>query len=168
MAATESHDTTAHRRRTPPHPSADELLARLDEEIGRAERHGTALSALIVSLDPDRLADEEGCGTLPEQALAYMGDALRRQLRRFDRIGRLSSGELLVLLPGADQLRAEIVARRALGRLREIKLELGGHRHAIGVCIGLEAWSKGTSAEHLLARIRATAWSRRPHEPAGG
>jgi diguanylate cyclase (GGDEF)-like protein len=151
MAATGSHDNPLE------HPTdasgAAELLTRLDEEIGRAERQRTALSCLLVGLDRERLRDEHG-EQLPEQALTYIASALTQQLRRFDRVGRVSAGELLVLLPGADGPRAEIVARRALRRLQAVKVELDGRRQTVAVAIGLGTWSEGVSAVQLLARTR--------------
>ncbi len=149
--------------------SAPELKERLEEEINRAERHGTALSCLLVAIDNlEELSREHG-SELPEQTLAYVGPALRRELRRFDRIGRPSAGELLLLLPGADGPRGEIVARRVLERLRAIKVEIDGRRRPLRVSVGLAAWRKDSSGEDLLARTRAAA-RRERHEngvPAG-
>lgn len=152
--------------------SASALDERLAEEIARAERQGTALSCLLVSIDGvERLAaGDDGAGggggdydddahgaELPERAIAYLGGALQRQLRRFDRVGRCSRGELLVVLPGADERRAEVVARRSLGRLRAVKLELDGMRRPLGVSIGIAAWRRGWSAGELLERVRLAA-----------
>jgi diguanylate cyclase (GGDEF)-like protein len=137
--------------------SAEELRERLEEEINRAERHGTALSCLLVAIENlDELSREHG-SELPEQTLAYVGPALRRELRRFDRIGRPSDSELLVVLPGADGPRGEIVARRVLERLRTIKVEAAGERRPLRVSVGLAAWRMDISAEDLLAQTRAAA-----------
>ncbi len=133
------------------------LQARLREEISRAERHGVGLSCLLVKIDNlEELAREHG-SELREQTLAYVAHALRRELRSFDRIGRLAdgqqappSGDLLIVLPGADSPRGEIVARRALERLRTIKVEAGGARRALEISVGLAAWRAETSAEELL------------------
>jgi diguanylate cyclase len=143
--------------------SAPELAERLEEEINRAERHGTALSCLLVAIDNlEELSREHG-SELPEQTLAYVGPALQRELRRFDRIGRPSEGELLLVLPGADGPRGEIVARRVLERLRAIKVEADGQRRPLRVSVGLAAWRKDSSGEDLVARTRAAA-QRERHE----
>jgi len=140
---------------------------RLEEEISRAERHGTQLSCLLVVVENlQEMAREHG-GELGEQTLDYVAEALRRQLRRFDRVGRDgrgaghdrrdSSHDLLVILPGADAPRAEIVARRALERLRAIKVEARGGRWPLHVSVGLAAWRADVSAEGLLAQLHAAA-----------
>ncbi|HEX5308231.1 MAG TPA: GGDEF domain-containing protein [Solirubrobacteraceae bacterium] len=154
MAATDSYNDSSSGA------DAGELQARLDEEVSRAERMGTALSCLLVSVDAEALREQQAA-ELCEQAIAYMAEALRRQLRRFDRVGRLSEAELLVLLPGADGTHAEVVARRALARLRAVKLDTAGGRHPIGVAIGLGSWSAGQSAAQLLDLTRLATGGRR-------
>ena len=137
--------------------SAVALEDRLEEEINRAGRHGTPLSCLLVAIeDLKELASRHG-RELPEQALAYAGPALLRELRRFDRVGRPSDTELLVVLPGADGPRGEIVARRVIDRLRAIKIEAGGVRRPLRVSVGLAAWREDLSGAQLLARTRAAA-----------
>ncbi len=139
--------------------SARALTERLEEEINRAGRHDTSLSCLLVVIDNlDELSREHG-GELSEQTLSYVGPALRRELRRFDRIGRPSDDELLVVLPGADSTRGEIVAKRVLDRLRTIKVEANGIRRPLRVSVGLAAWQTDSSAEDLLAQTRVAARS---------
>jgi GGDEF domain-containing protein len=148
------------------------LLARLDEEIGRAERHGTGLSCLLVKIeDLEEMARKHG-SQLAEQTVLYVAGALGRELRRFDRIGRPSDGELLIVLPGADGLRGELVAKRVLERMRTIKLEAEGARRPLEVTIGLAAWRANMATAELLERSRTAACSpdgsgdHRPGEPA--
>lgn len=159
MAATGSYD---HHEDD---ADAGELRARLEEEVSRAERTGTALSCLLVSVDAEALRDH-AAEDLCERTIAYMADALRRQLRCFDRVGRLSASELLVLLPGADGTRAEIVARRSLARLRAVKVETDDGRRPIAVTIGLGSWSAGQSAKQLLELTRLACDGRRGSEAA--
>ncbi len=137
--------------------AAPELSERLDEEINRAERFGTQLSCLLVVIENlDEMAREHG-GALREQTLGYVAGALRRELRRFDRIGRPSDRELLIVLPGADGPRGEMVARRVLDRLRTIKVEAQGQRRPLRVSVGLAAWGEATSGAELLTRARAAS-----------
>jgi diguanylate cyclase (GGDEF)-like protein len=149
----------------PPHGGAGPLTPsavreRLDEEIGRAERYGAGLSCLVVSFENLEQVSREHGAELREQMLEYVAGALSGELRRFDRVGRLDAGsdsDLLVILPGTDSPRGEIVARRALERLRTIKVEAGGARLALEVSVGLAAWRKDVSAEELLELARAAA-----------
>jgi diguanylate cyclase (GGDEF)-like protein len=165
MAATDPNQFS-----TPPPPdgleplSADALDARLGEEIGRAERHGTGLSCVMVVIDNlEEMAREHG-GELPEQTLAYVAAALRGELRRFDRVGRPSEGELLIVLPGADGPVGEVVARRLLERLRTIKVETRGTRRPLQISLGLAPWRADMSTAELLARARSAARRRQNGE----
>ncbi|HSZ70641.1 MAG TPA: diguanylate cyclase [Solirubrobacteraceae bacterium] len=135
--------------------SALALEARVREEVNRAARHGTALSCLLLDIEDLAEIERTHGAELAERALAYADLALRRELRGFDRVGRPSEGELLVVLPGADGPRGEIVARRMLARLRAIKLEVHGERRALRMAVGLAAWREGMSAEALLGQARA-------------
>jgi diguanylate cyclase (GGDEF)-like protein len=132
---------------------------RLQEEISRAERFGTRLSCLLLVIDNLEQMSHEHGGELREQAIDYIAGALRRELRRFDRVGRIgpdggeeqdAGRDLLIVLPGADGPRGEIVARRALERLRTIKIEAGGARQPLEISVGLAAWQGDVSAEALV------------------
>src|SRR5271165_1797265 len=156
MAASE---TDPRSNPLPPGPSrwlsAQALAERLEEEINRAGRHDTALSCLLVVVDNIEELSREHGRDLPERVFPYLAGALGRELRRFDRIGRPSGSELLLLLPGADGPRGEIVARRMLERLRTIKIEAQGTRRPLRVSMGLAAWRGDLSAEQLVGETRA-------------
>jgi two-component system, cell cycle response regulator len=159
MATKDRHHQRS--RPLPPGPivclSATALVERLEEEISRAGRHGTPLSCLLVVIENlEELTKAHG-SDLSEQALTYVGETLRGELRRFDRVGRPSDGELAILLPGADGPRGEIVARRALRRLRAIKVEADGERRPLLVSVGIAPWRKDVGGEELLAQTRAAA-----------
>jgi diguanylate cyclase (GGDEF)-like protein len=155
-------------------PGPAELDERLQEEIGRAERHGTHLACLLVVVDNlDEMAGEHGA-ELREQTMAYIAGALRREVRRFDRVGMPSEGELLIVLPGADGPRGEMVARRVLDRLRAIKVEARGRRQPLRISVGLAAWRANATPAMMLERARGAAERSRngengapggPHEP---
>jgi diguanylate cyclase (GGDEF)-like protein len=134
--------------------SAAALEARVDEEIARAARHGTALSCLLVSVEDLREIEQAHGRELSQQALAYVGLALQSEFRRFDRVGRPTEIEFLVVLPGADGPRGEIVARRTLERLRAIKLEGEDGRRALRVSVGIAAWREQMSAPELIGETR--------------
>jgi diguanylate cyclase (GGDEF)-like protein len=141
------------------------LSDRLDEEVSRAERHGTELSCVLVSIDNlEEMAREHG-SDLSEQTLGYVAAALGAELRRFDRVGRPHQGGVLVVLPGTGDTAGEIVARRLLARLQTIKVEAEGMRRPLEVTLGLAAWRSDMSGEDLLDRTLLAA---RPLEQENG
>jgi GGDEF domain-containing protein len=158
MAASETHHTERSTEEPSEHAPGRPLRERLEEEVNRAGRHGTPLCCLVLQIeDLPKLRHTHG-DDLAERLLAYVELALRRELRRFDRIGQPSAGELLVMLPGADSPRGEVVARRVLARLRLVKLELAGRRHPLRVAVRLVPWRAGLSAGALLGEARADAF----------
>jgi diguanylate cyclase (GGDEF)-like protein len=168
MAARDSQHFNRASRTPPDCLSAADLTVRLEEEVHRSERHHTALSCLLVSIDDVEALSLTHGRELPAQALAYLGTALGRQLRRFDRVGHAAEGELLVVLPGADERRGEIVARRALGRLHSVKIEMDGRREPLRLSVGIAAWREGLTAEHLLSQTRIAARRGTPSVSAPG
>ncbi len=143
---------------------ADMLVERLEEEIARAERHRSALSCLLVGIeDLDAIGQTHG-NDLSEQALAYVGLTLRREFRRYDRMGPVSRHDYIVVLPGADGSRGEVVARRTLMRLRAIKIEARDQRAPLRVTVGIATWRDGQSAEELIAEVRTAAGRRAPEQ----
>lgn len=134
---------------------APALRDRLEEEVSRAGRQGTALSCLVLGVeDLDEIERVHG-EALAQQIHAYLGLALRSELRRFDRVGLAGGEEVAIVLPGADGPRAEVVARRLLARLRALKLQENGSRRPLRLAIGLGTWREGISAQQLLADARA-------------
>ena len=145
--------------------SATALYERLEEEISRAERYGTKLSCLLVVVDNlEEMAREHG-SDLTEQTLRYVAHALGAEVRRFDRIGRPSQGDVLVVLPGTDDTLGEIVARRLLRRLQTIKVEARGTRHPLQITLGLAAWQADMSGEELVKRTRQASRPINGEEP---
>jgi diguanylate cyclase (GGDEF)-like protein len=165
MAASDFDDPERPPRGSIEYLSAPALRERLEEEVNRAGRHGTALSCLLLDIEDLREVRRAHGEELAERVLAYVELALRRELRRFDRVGRPTAGELLVVLPGADGPRGEVVARRVLDRLRAIKLESAGERRSLRVAVGLAPWRAGMSAAALLAGART---ARRPESLENG
>jgi PleD family two-component response regulator len=166
MAASDHHQSSRpHTTGEAPCLSFSALAERLDEEVDRARRHDTQLSCLLVRIDRLEETQGEHASLLPAQTLSYVGGALRRELRSFDRIGRLSDSELLIALPGADGPRAEAVGRRVLDRLRAIKVEAEGQRRPLGFSVALAAWHGRLSGEELLAQTRAALRVRNGEDP---
>lgn len=176
---------------------SDALGSRLEEEISRASRQGGLLGCLLVRIEdldetiragqPEQetncnghragthqVSDEDGpesedrLAELAERALRYASVALRRQLRRYDRVGQPGPGELLVLLPGVDGIKGERIARRSLERLRALKVEIEGERRPLRLAIGIAAWQEGLSGSELLRSVRIIAASRMSDDSSAG
>jgi GGDEF domain-containing protein len=136
-----------------PDLASSPLRGRLEEEVNRAGRSGGALACLLFSIEDLLELRRAHGGLLAERAAAYVELTLRGELRNFDRVSRASPGALLVVLPGADGPRGEIVARRLLSRLRAVKVDASGTRRPLRYAVSLVPWRDGTSALALLADL---------------
>jgi GGDEF domain-containing protein len=137
--------------------SALALQEHLAHEIALAKREGSSLSCLLVAVeDMDELERRYG-GKLPNDALEQVEAALSGELRRSDPIGRPSRTELLVVLPGANGPRGEIVARRVIDRLRAVKVVADGVGHPVRISVALATWRADLTGEDLLAQTRTVA-----------
>jgi GGDEF domain-containing protein len=72
-------------------------------------------------------------------------------------VAQWPGGALVVILPGAEPVDAERVARRLLTRIRSVKLEIGGERHPLSVTIGFANFSGEASGDDLLLRALSAA-----------
>lgn len=101
------------------------LLARLEEEVVRANRYGRPLAVLLLDLDHFK-AVNDGQGHLTgDRVLAAAGSAIGRSLRSADSAGRYGGEEFCVVLPETTSEDAQALAER-------LRLALGKIRHPAG------------------------------------
>ena len=62
-----------------------------------------------------------------------------------------------MILPGADPVEAERVARALLTRIRSVKLEIAGERHPLAVTIGFANFAAEATGDDLLLRALSAA-----------
>jgi diguanylate cyclase (GGDEF)-like protein len=128
------------------------MLARLEEEIDRARRYRTGLAALIIDLDDfKRINDRWGHAT-GDSVLRQVAALLRTEFRAHDQVARYGGDEFVVLLPHAAGPRAEIAARRALRRLRDIHVVTDEGRQSLSASLGLAEWAEPETPHELLAK----------------
>jgi diguanylate cyclase (GGDEF)-like protein len=94
-----------------------EGLTRLDAEIKRAQRTGSAMAVLMLDLDRFKSINDRFGHAVGDAVLVEVGRILRRTLRASDCRSRWGGEEFLVVLPDTDLSRAQIVAA---GLLRNI------------------------------------------------
>ncbi len=111
---------------------------------------------VIVLENLDEVA-REGDGSLRDRTTEYLAATLAAELRAFDRVGRWPDGELVVVVPGADNPEAERIGRRLLERVRAVKIESAGKRQALSLSVGFATWTTDSTADELLERALAVA-----------
>jgi diguanylate cyclase (GGDEF)-like protein len=129
------------------------MRRQLHEEVGRATRAGTPLSAMLIDLDNFKLVNDRHGHPAGDALLREVGQTLVREFREFDRVARYGGDEFVVILPNAELEPAAAAAQRALERLLAISSfdETPGASASIGVA----QWQAPMTIDELLAACDA-------------
>ena len=117
----------------------------LEEELKRADRHGTPLSIGFVDVDGLKAINDRMGHAAGDHALITVARALIVGLRGYDHVIRWGGDEFLCVLPG-------VAAEEATRRLRQAQgfLAAGGQRLAISV--GVAERAVGETVDQLVGR----------------
>jgi diguanylate cyclase (GGDEF)-like protein len=128
------------------------MLARLEEEIDRARRYRTGLAALLIDLDDFKAINDRWGHATGDSVLRQVASLLRAEFRAHDQVARYGGDEFVVLMPHAAGPKAEIAARRALRRLRDIHVVTEEGRKSLSASLGLAEWVEPETPAELLAK----------------
>jgi diguanylate cyclase (GGDEF)-like protein len=132
------------------------MLARIEEEIDRASRQGTALAVLLLDLDDFKAVNDRHGHVTGDTLLREVGEALRREYRSFDQVARYGGDEFLVVLPNVRGPRTDLAASRALGLMRKVQFDRpNGTKQGITVSVGVAEWYEGENTADLLKKASA-------------
>ncbi|MGQ0592141.1 MAG: putative bifunctional diguanylate cyclase/phosphodiesterase [Gammaproteobacteria bacterium] len=133
---------------------------RLQQAIGRAERHGTRLALMLIDLDNfklinDSLGHDQGDALLRAAAIR-MKDCLRAE----DTLARLSGDEFTVLLEDIGAAREVARTARRLVQSLAAPLPLARHEISIGASLGISVFPADGADLSTLMKNADTAMYR--------
>ena len=124
------------------------MRRRLHEEVDRAARAGTPLSALLIDLDNFKLVNDRHGHQAGDVLLREVAQTLVREFRAFDRVARYGGDEFVVILPNAVLESAAAAAQRALESL--LMVPSFDANPGVSASIGVAQWQAPMSIDELL------------------
>lgn len=133
-------------------PNRRALDERLQAEIHRSARFNHPLSVGLIDIDDFKSINDQLGHQAGDAVLRQFSEALERELRSIDVVGRFGGEEFLMILPETASEGAWIAADRLLRSIREQSRIDGLPGRAVTASIGLASFPvDGRSAKTLLA-----------------
>ncbi len=108
---------------SPPVWNRESIIELLTREVARSDSSGTSLTVILARLDPQSTNRETG-ETQISFVLVEIAKRLGALLRSYDYIGRYSSRELLILVPGWESSNSKPLAEKLREAVAESPIDL--------------------------------------------
>lgn len=128
-------------------PNRRVFAARLDSEVERCGRLGSALSVVFIDIDFFKRINDDHGHQVGDDVLKEIYARLEENLRLYDFLGRLGGDEFIMALPGTDGQAAAGVAER----LREsVQRDHAPELPGVTVSLGVAELAQGMGADQLV------------------
>ncbi len=114
-----------------------QLMAELDREVRRSERHGNSFGVLMLDVDRFKRFNDEHGHQAGDAVLKRLADTLRKCVRGVDTVARYGGEEFLVMLPEAPVTDAARVAERIRATTEKDRFTPEGHSVALNVTVSI-------------------------------
>jgi len=111
--------------------------SRLEDEVRRAIRYGTALTCVMADMDHLKPVNDELGHAAGDQAIAAVAEIIRAELRTTDVGARYGGDEFVLLLPHTTAPEGQVLAERLCARLAATALEAFGRRILLHASFGV-------------------------------
>ncbi|MFP6562543.1 diguanylate cyclase [Paraburkholderia sp. B3] len=136
------------------------------DELNRLQRKGPfPVSAIVLDMDNLKLVNDQLGHAAGDALLRRAGEVLAKAIQKPYQAARIGGDEFAVLMPGADERDAEIVAE-SIGKLVELNNQFYGGP-ALSFSLGCSTCDEGESIEAMLRVADAAMYDakRRRNEP---
>jgi diguanylate cyclase (GGDEF)-like protein len=125
----------------------------LHHHVAAAVRRGGEIALLAIDIDHFKTINDTIGHLAGDAILRELADLLARSARAGDVVGRVGGEEFVVLLPGADNETAGVVAERIMETVRAHAFRTARGRQRVSVSIGIAA--EQITDPHIAGAIRA-------------
>ncbi len=126
------------------------FTSELKREIDRARRERRPLSMLLLDVDHFKRVNDRWGHPAGDAVLRGLADTLRAGTRSLDVVGRLGGEEIGILLPGADEETALMVAERLRRAVAAMEVPWKDEILRVRVSIGVASWDPELSPDDLV------------------
>lgn len=129
------------------------IMKRLGDEFQRATRLDEPFCLIVLDIDHFKNINDTYGHPFGDRVLKQVADLMRKDLRRYDILGRIGGEEFLILSPGTHLEEAVHLAERVISTVRESRITDGDKEIRITMSAGVTALqSDDSSVETLLKR----------------
>jgi diguanylate cyclase (GGDEF)-like protein len=133
------------------------FMAKLQEEIRRAERYNKVLSIVIADLDRFKRINDTYGHDVGDHVLETVGSFLKKNIRDVDVVARYGGEEFLLMIPEADKDSAFCLSERLREKFSQINLE---DLPPITISLGIATYpSDGTEIDELIRKADAAMYT---------
>jgi diguanylate cyclase (GGDEF)-like protein len=135
------------------------FLRHLEDEFIRCQRASGSFALLMVDIDHFKRVNDTHGHSAGDEVLCAAVQNLRDAIRGIDLVGRWGGEEFVVLLPGADEAAAHIVAQRIRLNVQRPALLGDKLKHIpITASLGIALGGSDGSIEEILCRVDAALY----------
>ena len=122
------------------------------EELERAERYSRPLSMAMLDLDFFKTVNDRYGHQLGDQALHAVAQAVKKVVRRGDKLGRYGGEEFLLVMPETSLETATAALERVRRAVEALELRSSEERVPLAVSAGVVSRRGGDTLDELLRR----------------
>ena len=133
------------------------FLAKLQEEIRRAERYNKVISIVIADLDKFKTINDNYGHEAGDEVLKTVGKFLQKNIREVDIVARYGGEEFVLMIPEADQDAALALSERLREQFARVKRD---NLPQITMSLGIATYPfDGTEMEDLIRKADAAMYA---------
>jgi diguanylate cyclase (GGDEF)-like protein len=131
--------------------------ARIEEEIERSKRYGTAFSVVMMDVDDFKSLNDAHGHLIGDRVLRGIANVVKSQMRGVDTAARYGGEEIAVILPRTEMVNAYNVGERIRGAIAELRITTDSDPSQalrVTASFGIAAYpeSTATDGEDLVRR----------------
>ena len=121
------------------------ILARLEDEIERCNRHHLLLSIIFIDIDEFKTINDRYGHPFGDKVIKWVASTIKKRVRETDFLGRYGGDEFMIVCPDCNAAQAKLIAQDIGGLLKNPKLH-------VKASVGVAQMEPEDTRESLLER----------------